>query len=154
MLFWKTRSSTSNAFRASNASKTSRTCITYSPLTSKISVKLIHVLKASYNNQCPHEWFITQTMTTRFKTLVNVITIAYISTLMLQNNCLLPTITLKNGLFEFQYLFKHDYLISKYCFHYVFEFSKPQLPLTHAFSHSCLPFPKFFVHLIIFCKLL
>jgi hypothetical protein len=48
------RSSTLNASKASRASLA---CLT---LTSKICAKLIHVLRVSNNNQCPHNRFITQ----------------------------------------------------------------------------------------------
>jgi hypothetical protein len=68
----------------------------YSPLSSKVSVEPIYVLKTSYNNQCPHDWFITQAMTAQFKTLVSASVIAYISalrTICLQSNYLLLVIT-------------------------------------------------------------
>ncbi len=72
---------------------------------------------------------------------------------LLWNHYPLSPITQDNGLFELQCLYKHYHFINKFSFHRNFCFQCHNPLSTHAFSHSNLPFPNFFVHVIIFYKL-
>lgn len=147
MLFWKIKNSTSNA------SRTSRTLVACPTLASKVSVKLLHVLKTLYNNQCLRNLFITQTLTTRFNTHVNVFAIAHTSTL---GTFYYKAIVLCHPQHKIMAFLNSNtfsnmiILLANLVFTWVLSFWGRNPFLSHAFSHSCLPF----IHACdFFCKL-
>ncbi len=120
------------------------------------TIRLIVITKTSYSNQWPLDWFNTHVITTRLKHTVIVSpmahTWAFKTCCYKLNDFCLPSHN-RIVVFNSKVFSNIITLLANLILTRVFNFWS-HIPLSmHALSHSNLPFPNFFGHVMVFCNL-